>query len=52
VNKEIEIVKNCLQELIGIDISNLVTIGDLSNLEDNLKLYTDNAVDIGLCNER
>jgi hypothetical protein len=45
VNKEIEIVKNHTQELIGIDVSNLVTFGDLSNLEDNLKQYTDNAVD-------
>jgi hypothetical protein len=47
VNKEIEIVKSHLQELIGIDVSNLVTFGDLSNLEDNLKHYTDAAVDSG-----
>jgi hypothetical protein len=37
VNKEIEIVKNHIQELIGIDVSNLATFGDLTNLEDNLK---------------
>jgi vacuolar-type H+-ATPase subunit C/Vma6 len=41
VNKEMEIVKNHIQELIGIDIdiSNLATFGDLSNLEDSLKQY-------------
>jgi 5,10-methylenetetrahydrofolate reductase len=44
VNKEIEIVKSHIQELIGIDVSNLATFGDLSNLEDNLKHYTDAAV--------
>jgi hypothetical protein len=32
VNKEIEIVKSHIQEIIGIDVSNLVTFGDLSNL--------------------
>jgi hypothetical protein len=45
VNKEIEIVKSRIQELIGIDVPNLVTFGDLSNLEDNLKQYTDSAID-------
>jgi hypothetical protein len=30
-NKEIEIVKGHIQELIGIDISNLATFEDLSN---------------------
>jgi hypothetical protein len=45
MNKEIEIVKSHIQELIGIDISNLATFGDLSNLEVNLKHYTDTAVD-------
>jgi hypothetical protein len=44
VNKEIEVVKNNIQELIGIDISNLATLGDLSNLEDSLKQYTDNSI--------
>jgi Ca2+-binding RTX toxin-like protein len=44
LNKEIEIVKNHIHELIGIDVSNLVTIGDLSNLEDNLKQYSDDAI--------
>jgi hypothetical protein len=29
VNKEIEIVKSHIQELIGIDVSNLATFGDL-----------------------
>jgi hypothetical protein len=45
VNKEIEIVKSHLQELIGIDVSNLATFGDLSNLENNLKHYTDAVFD-------
>jgi ABC-type methionine transport system ATPase subunit len=44
VNKEIEIVKSHIQELIGIDVSNLATLGDLTNLEDALKQYTDEAV--------
>jgi hypothetical protein len=30
VNKEIEIFKSHIQELIGIDVSNLATLGDLS----------------------
>jgi hypothetical protein len=38
VNKEIEIVKSRIQELIRINISNLVTIEDLSNLEDKNEL--------------
>jgi hypothetical protein len=37
VNKEIEVVKGHIQELIGIDVSNLTTFGDLSNLEESLK---------------
>jgi hypothetical protein len=41
VNKEIEVVKSHIQELIGTDISNLATLGDLLNLEDSLKRYTD-----------
>jgi hypothetical protein len=45
VNKEIEIVKTHIQELIGTDVSNLATLGDLSNLEDSLKLYTDEAIE-------
>jgi 5,10-methylenetetrahydrofolate reductase len=44
VNKKIEIVKSHIQELIGIDVSNLATFGDLSNLEDSLKQYTDNSI--------
>jgi 5,10-methylenetetrahydrofolate reductase len=44
VNTEIEIVKSHIQELIGIDVSNLATLGDLSSLEGNLKQYTDDAV--------
>jgi translation elongation factor EF-4 len=44
VNKEIEVVKNHIQELIGIDVSNLATLGDLTNLEDSLKQYSDDAV--------
>jgi translation elongation factor EF-4 len=45
INKEIEVVKAHIQELIGIDVSNLATFGDLSNLEDSLKQYTDEAID-------
>jgi hypothetical protein len=45
VNKEIETVKAHIQELIGIDVSNLTIFGDLSNLEDNLKQNTDEAID-------
>jgi hypothetical protein len=40
VNKEIEVVKSHIQELIGIDVSNLATLGDLTNLETDLKRYT------------
>jgi hypothetical protein len=45
VNKEIEVVKTHIQELIGIDVSNLTTFEDLSNLEFNLKQYTDESID-------
>jgi methionine synthase II (cobalamin-independent) len=45
VNKEIEVVKSHISELIGIDISSLATFEDLSSLEDSLKQYTDAAVD-------
>jgi hypothetical protein len=45
VNKEIETVKANIQELNRIDVSNLATFGDLSNLEDILKLYTDEAIE-------
>jgi hypothetical protein len=31
VNKEIEVIKSHIQELIGIDISNLASFEDLSN---------------------
>jgi hypothetical protein len=48
VNKEIEIVKDHIQELIGIDVSNLATLGDLSSLEESLKQYTDDAIQIYL----
>jgi hypothetical protein len=44
VNKEIEIVKNNIQELIGIDVSNIATLGDSSSLEGSLKQYTDNSI--------
>jgi hypothetical protein len=39
VNKEIEVVKNNIQEL-----SNLATLGNLLSLETNLKQYADNSI--------
>jgi hypothetical protein len=44
VNKEIELVKSHIQELIRINVSNLSTLGDLSNLEVSLKQYTNSVV--------
>jgi hypothetical protein len=44
VNKEIELVKSHIQELIGIDVSNLATLGDLSSLEESLRQYTDDEI--------
>jgi hypothetical protein len=39
------VVKSHIQELIGIDVSNLATLGDLSSLEKSLKQYADTAVE-------
>jgi hypothetical protein len=44
VNREIEVVKSHIQELIGIDVSSLATFGDLLSLETNLKQYADNSI--------
>jgi hypothetical protein len=44
VNKEIEVVKSHIQELIRIDVSNLAIFGDLSNSESSLKQYTDDSI--------
>jgi hypothetical protein len=45
VNKEITVVKNNIVELIGVDVSNLATIDNITDLESELKNYVNKSVE-------